>query len=114
MIGTIIDAPEIPVRYVAGDASKPIPSQAPVAFEHLEATMDSLRGQKFYGLVHAGEYRACVAISSQQSDEILHLPEFTIPAGRYFCRRVKDFFTDTSKIGHVVEKNIQLSLAEGW
>ncbi len=38
------------------------PQGARDAFERLEAKLPSLRGRKFYGAYHAGEYRACVAL----------------------------------------------------
>lgn len=104
--GTIIDAPEIPVRYVAGDRTTPVPEQAPAAFEQLEANLDSLRGLKFYGVVMDGEYRACVAVPPGQVDANLPGSEFTIPGGRYFCRRLDDFLSDAGKISRLVDQTI--------
>ncbi len=111
--GSIIEAPEIPVRYVAGDGVSPIPDQAPIAFEQLEASLGSVRGRKFYGVVQQGEYRACVAIRSDepsdQSEPDESLPLFHIPGGRYFCRRLEDFLPDNGRIGQLVEKLINRS-----
>lgn len=36
---TIIDFPETPVAYAAGDRERPIHEQAPVAFQTLEAVL---------------------------------------------------------------------------
>lgn len=102
--GSIIDAPEVPVRYVAGDGAKSIPEQALAAFEQLESSLGSLRGRKFYGVAMAGEYKACVAASSDQSSD--SLPVYRIPGGRYFCHRIDDFLTDPGRISERVEQLI--------
>lgn len=82
----------------------PIPEQAPAAFEQLESLLDSLRGRKFYGVVSAGVYKACVVPSSDQSSD--SLPTYRIPGGRYFCHRIDDFLTDPGRIGERVEQLI--------
>ncbi len=38
------------------------PQGARGAFRRLEAKLSSLRGRKFYGTYHAGEYHACVVL----------------------------------------------------
>lgn len=105
--GSIIDVAEIPVTYVAGDRTLPIPEQAPVAFERLESELTSIRGRKFFGVVQAGEYRACVAIGPNESQTLF--PVFKIPGGRYFCRRLDGFLSDASKIGQLVEQLVNRS-----
>ena len=102
--GSIIDAPQVPVRFVAGDSSLPVPEQAPVAFEQLESELETIRGRKFYGVVQDGEYRACVAIRPDESAE--SFPLFHIPGGRYFCRRMSGFLSDPGRIGQLVEQLI--------
>jgi len=48
MNDTIVSLSDIPIMFVAGDQSRPIPEQAPVAFEMLESKLPSLKGRKFY------------------------------------------------------------------
>ena len=73
----------IDVWYVAADGG---PAGAPAAFAELERRVGSLRGRKFFGTFHDGEYRACVAIRDDD-DAALGLPRGTIPGGR-FAKRV--------------------------
>lgn len=93
--------------YVAGDRALPVPEQAPAAFEQLEVGLDSLRGRKFYGVVEAGEYRACVAVRPKDPDA--HFPVYRIPGGRYFCHRLADFLSDAGRIGQLVEEMVHRS-----
>ena len=60
---TIVDFSEIPVMFVAGDRSRPIPEQAPLASETLEAKLLSRKGRQFSGVTLGNEDRACAAIA---------------------------------------------------
>lgn len=105
--GSIIDAPEIPVKFVAGDRALPVPEQAHSAFEQLEQSLGSIRGRKFYGVVSGGEYRACVAI--QPNEPADSTPVYLIPGGRYYCHRIDGFLGDPSRIGQLAEDLIARS-----
>ncbi len=113
---TVVDSPSIEVMYVAGDRREPIPIQAPKVMSQLEASLPSIRGRKFYGVVHDGEYRACVAIrpeidtTDETTDDTtgdttsLPHPRFTVPGGRYVHRRLPDWDNKTEIIGRVVDE----------
>ena len=105
-IDTIVNSPAIPVMYVAGDSSKPINEQAPLAVEQLESSMTSLRGKKFYGVVVDGEYRACVRVNSGEDPELRKYLSFTIPGGRYVHRRLVDWDHQVELIGRSVNQLI--------
>jgi hypothetical protein len=105
-IDTIVDSPPIPVMYVAGDRSRPIGEQAPLAVDELETSLSSLRGRKFYGVVVDGEYRACARVSSDEDINNLKYPSFTIPGGRYVRRRLVDWNYQVELIGRSVNELI--------
>ena len=105
---TVVDSPSIEVMYLAGDRQEPIPVQASKVMPQLEASFPSIRGRKFYGVVHKGEYRACVAIrpedhSNENTTSLPH-PRFTVPGGRYVHRRLLDWDNKTEIIGGVIDE----------
>ena len=67
------------------------PSDAPAAFQALEAPLKSLKGRRFYGTYLAGEYRACVAIEPSDDPAALGLPTWTIPGGKFEKRKLTDW-----------------------
>jgi len=88
---------DIPVLYVAGQRDKPIPEQAPAAFDALEASLPALKAKRFYGAVVDGEYRACVAVDNTLAT--LSLPRWTLPGGRYVRRKIADWENHRELIG---------------
>jgi hypothetical protein len=105
-VDTIVESAPIHVTYAAGDKSKPISEQAPQAVDELEATMPSLQGSKFFGVVVEGEYRACVRIEPNHELSTLNYPTFTIPGGRYVHRRLIDWDHEVELIGATVDELI--------
>ena len=67
------------------------PSGARAAFDELESKLPSLRGRKFYGTYHEGEYRACVAMNEGDSPHAMELITWVIPGGRYLREKVDDW-----------------------
>jgi len=64
------------------------PSGARAAFDELESKLPSLRGRKFYGTYHEGEYRACVAMNEGDDSHAVKLSTWVIPGGRYLREKV--------------------------
>jgi hypothetical protein len=62
------------------------PSGARAAFDELESKLPSLRGRKFYGTYHDGEYRACVAMNEGDAPHAMKLITWVIPGGRVSSR----------------------------
>lgn len=98
----IVTVPDVEVMFVAGEAGRPIPEQAPEAFRKLEASLASLRGRKFYGVVVGDVYRACVAVDPGDDAERLPHPRWTIPGGRYARRLIPDWEANAHLIGPVI------------
>jgi DNA gyrase inhibitor GyrI len=96
---TIIDFPETPVAYAAGDRERPIHEQAPVAFRTLEASLPTLRGRRFYAALVGPEYRACIALSAASGSADPPLSPWVIPGGRYARRKIRDYHTKVPAIG---------------
>jgi hypothetical protein len=96
---TIIDFPETPVGYAAGDRERPIHEQAPVAFRTLEASLPTLRGRRFYAALVGSEYRACVALAPEHGSADSPLSRWDIPGGRYARRKIRDYHTQIAAIG---------------
>ena len=71
---SIVLISEIPIMFVAGDRTWPIPEQAPVALAMLEGKLTTLRARRFYGVVVDGQYRACVAIRPEDYTDALPHP----------------------------------------
>ena len=57
---------DIEVMYILADGG---PAGAQQAFDKLESKLTSLKGRRFYGTFQAGEYRACVALLSNDKPE---------------------------------------------
>src|SRR5438093_13590346 len=66
------------------------PSGARAAFDGLESKLPSLRGRKFYGTYHEGEYRACGAMNEGDSPHAMKLIRWVIPGGRHLREKVDD------------------------
>ena len=75
------------------------PSDAPAAFQALEAPLKSLKGRRFYGTYLAGEYRACVAIEPGDDPDALGLATWTIPGGKFEKRKLTDWQRRLAEIG---------------
>src|SRR5207245_2099201 len=58
------------------------PSGARAAFDEVESKLPSLRGRKFYGTYHEGEYRASVAMNEGDTPHALQLTTKTTPKTR--------------------------------
>jgi hypothetical protein len=97
MADDVVVLEDIPVLYVAGQKGRPIPEQAPPAFEALEAQLPTLMARRFYGAVLDGEYRACVAADDTLA--ALALPRWTPPGGRYVRRKIPDWENNRELIG---------------
>jgi hypothetical protein len=100
---TIVTMQSIPVMYVAGERGRPVPEQAPRAYERLEAKLPSLRGRRFYGALVEGEYRACVAIAAEDDPAALPHPTWTLPGGRYAREKIADWEAHRDRIGPAME-----------
>jgi hypothetical protein len=94
---TIIDFPETPVAYAAGDIERPIREQAPIAFRALEASLPTLRRRRFFAALVGSEYRACVA--TEDGNAGTTLSRWVIPSGRYARRKIRDYHAQISAIG---------------
>ncbi len=79
---------DIEVMYVAADGG---PAGAKEAFEKLESYFSSIKGRKFYGTYHEGQYRACVAIMPEDDPSRMGLNTCIIPGGRYFRTKMKEW-----------------------
>ncbi len=79
------------------------PQGAREAFKRLEARLPSLRGRKFYGTYHAGEYRACVALQPGDDPSIYGFETYVIPGGVFVREKMKNWSSQTSEIGEVFE-----------
>ncbi len=75
------------------------PQGAREAFDKLEARLPSLRGRKFYGTYHAGEYRACVARQPGDDPLVYGLDTWMIPGGLYVREKMKNWSSQLSEIG---------------
>ena len=95
----IIEFPATSVGYVAGDPERPIHEQAPVAFRTLEASLPTLRGRRFYAVLVGPEYRACVALPTENGSADPMLSRWVIPGGRYARRKIRDYHTLVPAIG---------------
>lgn len=99
---TKVNIQDITVMYVAGKKEKPLMDQAPEAFKILQEGLPSLKGRKFYGVTVEGEYRACVALDSSYDTLPLPHPTWTIPGGRYACRKLKNWQENIHLIGSML------------
>ena len=79
------------------------PSGARAAFDELESKLPSLRGRKFYGTYHEGEYRACVAMNEGDAPHEMKLSTWVIPRGRYLREKVDDWEQKVETLASVFE-----------
>jgi len=84
------------------------PSGARAAFDELESKLPSLRGRKFYGTYHEGEYRACVAMNEGDSPHAMKLITWVIPGGRYLREKVDDWEQKVETLASVFESWLEL------
>jgi len=99
MVESIVVIKDILVMYVAGERDKPIPEQASVAFDKLEANLTTLKGRHFFGAIVEGEYRACVALRPEDDPDNLPHPTWTIPGGKYVRQKLPDWEHHRELIG---------------
>ncbi len=85
---TRVTIDDIDVMCVVADGG---PVGGPAAFSTLEAPLASLRGRRFYGTYHGGEYRACVALHRGDDPKALGLVTWRIPGGEYERRKLTDW-----------------------
>ena len=89
---------DVKVMYVVSPNG---PLGAGEAFDRLETRLPSLKGRKFYGTMLNGEYRACVAIESQDAPASMGLDTWTIPGGAYVRRKLERWPERLAEIGQV-------------
>lgn len=87
----------VEVMYVVADGGL---AGIKAAWGALEGRLPSLRGRKFYGTFQFpdGPYRACVALTEQDSPEALDLERGMIPAGFYARKIVLNWEDDPKSI----------------
>ncbi|MDO8429275.1 MAG: hypothetical protein Q7S88_01470 [Candidatus Daviesbacteria bacterium] len=84
-----VELEDIPVMYLISPSG---PQGAGEAFKKLEDAIKwQLKGRKFYGTMFSGEYRVCLAITEPREPEKLGFPTWTIPGGKYFKDKIKDW-----------------------
>jgi hypothetical protein len=94
----LVTLDDLKVMYVVSPNG---PLGAGEAFDRLEARLPSLKGRKFYGTMLNGEYRACVAIESQDVPASMGLETWTIPGGAYVRRKLERWPERLAEIGQV-------------
>ena len=99
---SVVVISEIAVMFVAGDRTRPIPEQAPIAFATLEGKLTTLRGRRFYGVVVDGQYRACVAIRPEDYADALPHPTWVIPGGKFARRKLAHWEQHRHLIGETI------------
>lgn len=89
------------------------PAGASAAFKALEDRAGGLKGRRFYGTFHRGEYRACVEAAPGEEAAALGLEAGVIPGGSYASVRLYDWRQKINEIhvvfaglaaGHVVDE----------
>jgi hypothetical protein len=96
---------DLDVWYVRSESG---PSGARDAFAQVEAKIGSLKGRRFYGTFHSGEYRACVARRPEEDPQALGLGAWVIPGGRYVRDKLLNW---RSRIPEIGERFVALSRA---
>ena len=89
---------EIPVMFVRAEGG---PAGARQAFATLESRLPSPNGRRFYGTLHQGEYRACVAIAPEDEPTAIGLEVGVIPGGCYAKARLYDWQEKVDQIHQV-------------
>lgn len=101
----IIDLPEIKVMYVVSINGV---ADSREAFNKLESHLPTLKGRKFYGLVFGippnDTYWSAVALIDSDNPKKAGLKTGVIPGGKYVQERIKDWNSDTSKIGQTFQR----------
>jgi hypothetical protein len=87
---------DIAVMYVVAEGG---PAGAQKAFTKLESKLKTLRGRRFYGTYHAGEYRACVAIRPDDKPDDLGLDTWIITGGKYIREKMLNWAQRIPEIG---------------
>ena len=82
------------------------PVGASSAFGALEARLPTLRGRRFYATFLKGEYRACVALRSDDDPAALGLDVWRIPGGRYERLRLLDWQDRVSEIAATFDEMV--------
>jgi len=88
---------DIEVMCVVAEAG---PADAQQAFDKLESNLKSLKGRRFYGTYHAGEYRACVALLPDDKPDALGLETYVIPGGKYIRKKMTQWTKRLPEIGN--------------
>jgi len=94
----LVTLADIGVMFVVSPSG---PQGAGEAFDRLEARLPSLKGRKFYGTMLNGEYRACVALETQDAPAAMGLETWTIPGGVYARRKLERWQERTTEIGKI-------------
>lgn len=97
---------DIPVMYTL---SRNGPIGSSEAFRRVENALNwKLKGRKFYGVIDSnGEYKSCVAITSEDNPHELSLEIYTIPGGKYLREKIKDWEKHISQIKYEFDKLIK-------
>lgn len=82
------------------------PRGAREAFNKLESKLPTLKGRKFYGTFHHGEYRACVAITEEDNPDAMGLHRWVIPGGKYAKRKIKGWENEVHILGEIFNSMI--------
>src|SRR5215475_14299552 len=92
----------IPVMFAAGDRTKPISEQAPIAFDKLEGKLTTLRGRRSYGVIVNEQYRACAALSPDDYLDVFPHPTWVIPGGKFARRKLAHWEQHVHLIGQTI------------
>ncbi len=98
-VGSIVTLPSIAVMGKAVVGVK----NSEKAFHEIELKLTTMRGRKFYGLLHddpeTGKYFACVQVNPGDNPKALGLEARQTPGGRYVRRKIRYWYEDISIIG---------------
>jgi len=94
----LVTLEDVKAMYVVSSSG---PQGAEEAFDRLEARLPSLKGRKFYGTMLNGEYRACVALETQDSPAAMGLETWIIPGGAYARRKLERWSERLPEIGQM-------------
>jgi len=94
-----IELPNIQVMFVQAEDG---PVGAQQAFQRLEKALGNLKGRRFYGTFHNGEYRANVALREIDNPQVYVFEAGQIPGGKYARKKIKGYEED--KLGEVLPK----------
>ncbi len=94
---SLIMLPSIKVMYTT--AEEPT-GGIPGAWDRLESSLPSLKGRKFYGTFQfpEGPYRACVAVTDEDTGQLPTLERWTIPGGEFAQLKLAHWEQNPSKI----------------